>query len=81
VGLIEEGFMTAEMMATVEKGALKTDGDVPFPDQTRVKLTIEPVESENPAAAAWKRLLRLIDEKPMVGLAGKFSREELYERD
>jgi hypothetical protein len=46
-----------------------------------VKLTIEPVEPENRALAAWKRLLRLIDEKPLVGLAGKFSREELYERD
>jgi hypothetical protein len=38
------------------------------------------VEPENPALAAWQRLQRLIDEKPLVGLAGKFSREELHER-
>lgn len=73
--------MKAELTATIEGGVLKPDAALPFPDHTRVKLTIEPVESENRALAAWNRLLRLIDEKPLVGLAGKFSREELYERD
>lgn len=73
--------MITEVKGTVENGALKLDQALPFPDHTRVKLTVEPVEAENPSLAAWKRLLRLIDEKPIVGLAGKFSREELYERD
>jgi hypothetical protein len=72
--------MIAEVTATVEKGALKLDGVVPLPDQTRVKVTIEPLEPENRALAAWERLLRLMDEKPLTGLAAKFSREELYER-
>lgn len=73
--------MKTELTATIEGGALKLDTALPFPDHTRVKLTIEPVEAENPALAAWERLLRLMDEKPLHGLAGKFSREELYERD
>jgi hypothetical protein len=73
--------MKAELTATIEGGMLKPDTALPFPDHTRVKLTIEPVEAENPALAAWERLKRLIDEKPLHGLAGKFSREELYERD
>ena len=73
--------MKAELTATIEGGVLKPDTALPFPDHTRVKLTIEPVEAENHALAAWNRLLRLIDEKPLIGLAGKFSREELYERD
>ena len=73
--------MITEVMGTVEKGALKLDQALPLPDHTRVKLTIEPVEPENQALAAWERLKRRIDEKPIPGLAGKFSREELYERD
>ena len=73
--------MTAEMTATVENGLLKPDIALPFPDQTRVKLTIEPVESENHSLAAWTRLQELIDRHPIVGLAEKFSRDELHERD
>ena len=73
--------MTAEMTATVENGILKLDAALPFPDQARVKLTIEPVWDAAGALEAWKRLQRLIDEHPIAGLAGKFSREELYERD
>lgn len=73
--------MKAELTATIEGGILKPDMALPFPDQTRVKLTIEPVESSQPRLAAWGRLLRMMDEKPLVGLAGKFSRDELYERD
>jgi hypothetical protein len=73
--------MIAEVMATVENGALKLDGALPFPDQTRVKLTIESVEPENSSAAAWERLKEHIRQHPIRGLAGNFSREELYERD
>ncbi len=72
--------MTAEMTATVENGILKPDSALPFPDQTRVKLTIESVDSENQALAAWNRLQILIDQHPIVGLAENFSRDELYER-
>lgn len=59
---------------------LKLDTALPFPDRTRVKLTIEPVEETNTRLAAWKRLLARCDENPIIG--GKpFNREELYERD
>ena len=73
--------MITEMTATVQNGLLKPDVALPFPDQTRVKLTIETVEWENQALAAWNRLQMLIDQHPIAGLAGKFSRDELYERD
>ncbi|MHB1426462.1 MAG: hypothetical protein ACYC3I_25150 [Gemmataceae bacterium] len=73
--------MTAEVMGTVEQGALKLDQVLPFPDHTRVKLIIELVESDNPSLAAWERLKEHIRQHPIRGLAGKFSREELYERD
>jgi hypothetical protein len=74
-------LMKAELTATIEGGVLKPDVPLSFPDHTRVKLTIEPVELENRALAAWQRLQRLIEEKPPLGLAGKFSREDLHERD
>jgi hypothetical protein len=73
--------MTTEMTATVENGILRLDAALPYPDQTRVKLTIKPVTTKETAWAAWQALLAKIDEHPIVGLAGKFSRDELYERD
>jgi hypothetical protein len=77
----KEDIMIAEVIATVENGALKLDEALPFPDQTRVKLTIEPLESTNPSAVAWQRLKEHIRQHPIPGLAGKFAREELYEHD
>lgn len=72
--------MITEVMATVEKGTLKLDQVLPFPNHTRVKLVVEPVEEIQARLAAWKRLLARCDEKPIVD--GKpFNREELYERD
>jgi predicted nucleic acid-binding protein len=50
--------MMAEMTATVENGMLKTDAAVPFPDQTRVKLTIEVIARKDTAWSAWQALLR-----------------------
>ena len=73
--------MTAEMTATVENGILKLDAALPFPDQTRVKLTIEPVEPENKAWVAWQAFLAKIDEHPIIGDGKPFNRDELYERD
>ncbi len=73
--------MIAEVMGTVEKGALKLDGALPFPDQTRVKLRVEPVWDVGAARNAWLALLAKIDAHPIVGVGGPYSREELYERD
>jgi len=60
---------------------LKTDAVVPFPDHTRVKLTIEAIATKDTAWSAWQALLAKFDERPIVGLAGTYSRNELYERD
>jgi hypothetical protein len=73
--------MIAEVMATVQKGALKLDGALPFPDQTRVKLRVEPVWDASAAQKTWLALLARIDEHPIVGVGGPYPREELYERD
>jgi hypothetical protein len=73
--------MIAEITATVENGILKPDGALPFPDQTRVKLTIEPVATKDTSWAGWQALLAKFDEHPIVGDGKPYHRDELYERD
>lgn len=73
--------MTTEITATVENGILRPDVALPFPDQTRVKLIIQLVESENQTWVAWKAFLAKIDENPIIGDGMPFNRDELYERD
>jgi len=50
--------MTTQMTASVVNGMLKPDQTLPLADQTRVKLTIEPIEEWSPEAAlaAWEAL-------------------------
>ena len=72
--------MIAEVMGTVENGALKLDSALAFPDQTRVKLTVEAVWDPVEARKAWQRLLARLDAHPITGVK-HYSREELYERD
>jgi len=69
------------MTETVENHMLKPDAALPLTDRTRVKLTIGRGEAVNQAHAAWNRLPILIDQHPIVGLAGRCSRYELFERD
>jgi hypothetical protein len=73
--------MTAQITATVENGVLKLDKAQPFPDQTRVKLTIEPVWNRAGSLEAWQRLKAMVREKPLFSGGLRVSREELYDRD
>lgn len=72
--------MKTELTATIEGGILKPDVALPFPDRTRVKLTIEPVESENASVAAWERVKERLRLRPIHGGGMRFTREELHER-
>lgn len=73
--------MIAEVFATVENGELKLEGALPFPDQTRVKLRIEPLWDAKAAQRNWLTLLARFDQHPIVGAGGPYMREDLYERD
>jgi hypothetical protein len=73
--------MIAEVMGTVENGAVKLDEALPFPDQTRVKLRVEPAWDPVATQRAWQSLLAMFDERPIVGVGGPYRREDLYERD
>jgi predicted DNA-binding antitoxin AbrB/MazE fold protein len=74
--------MTTQMTATVVNGMLKPDQSLPLADQTRVKLTIEPIEewSSEAALAAWEALKARIRERPIHGGGKRFTRDELHER-
>lgn len=72
--------MKAELTATIEGGLLKPDSALPFPDHTRVKLTIEPAEPENASTAAWERVQERLRQRPVHGGGIRFTREELHER-
>ena len=69
--------MTTQMTATVVNGMLKPDQTLSLADQTRVKLTIEPIEE---ASAAWESLKARLRERPIHGGGKRFTRDELHER-
>jgi predicted DNA-binding antitoxin AbrB/MazE fold protein len=72
--------MTTQMTATVVGGVFKPDQPVPLPEQTRVKLTVEPVEewSREKALAAWEALKTLLQEQPLHLGGKRYTRDELY---
>lgn len=69
--------------ATFENGTLRLDDALPLEERARVRVTIEPINdwSEEKAQAAWEELKRMIAEKPLHLGGGKFSRDELYDRN
>jgi hypothetical protein len=72
--------MTTQMTATVVGGLLKPDQSLPLPDDTRVKLTIEPITEEWEPAAAWESLKARLRQRPIHGLGRRLTRDELHER-
>ena len=74
--------MTTQMTATVVGGMLKPDQALPFPDQSRVRLTIEPIEDWSPekARAAWESLQARLKEHPIDSGGVRYTRDELHER-
>lgn len=72
--------MTTEVTATVVGGMLKPDQALSLADQTRVKLTIEPVEAKPEPAAAWEALKARLEERPVHAAGRRFTRDELHER-
>jgi len=74
--------MTTHMTATVVGGMLKPDHALPLPEQTRIRLTIEPIEdwSIEAAKAAWEAILARLKERPIHGGGLRYTRDELHER-
>lgn len=72
--------MSTQITATVVGGLLKPDQALPLPDQTRVKLTIEPLAEGLEPREAWQSLKAWIRETPLHGLGRHMTRDELHER-
>lgn len=72
--------MKEELTATVVGGLLRPDERLSFPDQTRVKLTIETIDGATDAATAWEALKARLGRRPVHGGGKHFTREELHER-
>jgi hypothetical protein len=74
--------MTTHVTATVVNGMLKPDEALPFAEQSRVRLTIQPIEDWSPegARAAWESLKAQIREKPLHFGGQRYTRDELHER-
>lgn len=70
------------MSATWTGGAFKPDEAVPLPEQTRVRLTVEPLDEWSPdrAKAAWEALQNRLREHPIHGGGVRFTRDQLHER-
>jgi hypothetical protein len=74
--------MTTRVTATFVNGMLKPDEALPLADQSRVHLTIEPIEEWSPekARAAWEALQARLKEHPINGGGVRYTRDELHER-
>jgi predicted DNA-binding antitoxin AbrB/MazE fold protein len=73
--------MQSRVTATFINGVFKPDENLPLTDQTRVRLTIEPIEEWSPekALAAWERIKARLKEHPLNFGGVRYSRDELYE--
>ena len=72
--------MTTEVIATVVGGGLKLEHSLQLAEYTRVKVTIEPIETVYRSMAAWDSLLARLRERPIHSGGKHFSRDELHER-
>lgn len=71
-----------QISATWTGGTFKPDEDVPLPDQTRVRLTVEPIDEWSPerARVALEAIKRLVREQPISSGGVRYTRDQLHER-
>lgn len=71
--------------ATVVNGELRLDEALPYANECRVAVTIQPVEAplqeREGEDEKFESLLQLIQQRPIHSGARHFTREELHERD
>ena len=74
--------MITQVNATFVNGILEPDEALPLAEESRVRLTIEPIEdwSQERAIAAWEALKARLRERPIHGGEKRFTRDELHER-
>ena len=74
--------MTTQTTGTVVDGVLKLDRPIDLPDNSRVRVAIEPLEGWRAKFASglsqWKSLC---ERRPIRSGGRRFTRDELHERD
>jgi hypothetical protein len=76
-----ELLMTTHVSATLIDGVFKPDDPVPLADQTRVRLTVEPIaERSATGALAWQALKARLKQRPVNSAGLRYTRDELHER-
>lgn len=78
--------VTTQLEATVIDGNLELDRPVEFPNQTRVRVSVEPVSTSTEPAergreTGWAAMKQRIQERPVHPGGLHFTRDELHERD
>lgn len=72
------------VIGTVVGGELKLDETLDLKDESRVRVTIQPLanaKTDGRPDAALDDLLKFMEEHPIDSGGIRFTREELYERD
>jgi hypothetical protein len=73
--------VTTHAIAVIENGQIKLSEPLALPENTKVQVTIAPLDSDRLARVeAVKSMFAIFDEHPIYGGTTKFSREELYDR-
>jgi hypothetical protein len=75
--------MTTTVTATVIGGMLQPDESLHLPDQTRVRLIVEPISDRLPkttAQQAWEAIKARLRERPIHAAGLHYTRDELHER-
>jgi hypothetical protein len=74
--------MTTRTTATVINGMLKPDERLPLADQTRVMVTIDPIEQRSATAvtAAWEAIGARLRKRPLHFGGVRYTRDELHDR-
>ena len=75
--------MTTYVSATVIDGMLKPDETIALPDQTRVRLIVEPIEEtprKSTAQEAWAAIQERLKQRPLHFGGERYTRDELHER-
>lgn len=73
--------MKTETLGTVVAGMLKLDQNLNLPDQSRVRVAVEPLESwQSRMRDGWQSWKAFCEEHPVHAGGRRYSRDELHER-
>jgi hypothetical protein len=79
--IIGGSFMTTEMLGTVVAGALRLDQQLNLPDQSRVRVAVEPLGTwQSQLHEGWESWKTFCEEHTIHAGGRRYSRDELHER-